>query len=227
MPSRAILPADMAKVQIFIDEGGDMTFAHPPRGSRYFIIGSVTMENCAVGNELLDLRRELAWQGFNQPGFHATFDKPHIREQVYALLETSEFRADVTVIEKPKTQDHLRADPTAFYKQAWFFHFQDLAPDAVKEHDELLVVASALQVNRKKQAIHTAVYDVVQQLSPTLNFRTVFWPAVTDPCLQVVDYVVWAVQRKYEKGDSRAYDRISSKVVGERLPFRNGQRFYY
>lgn len=217
----------MAKVHIFIDEGGDLTFARPPKGSRYFIIGSVTLDSCAVGNDLLDLRRDLVWRDFHQPAFHANADKRWVRERVYGLLEASEFRADVTILEKAKTQDHLRADPLGFYKQAWFFHFQDLAPTVLKSDDELLVVASALQVNRRKQAIHTAVYDVVQQLSPTLDFRTVYWQAANDPCLQVIDYVIWAVQRKYEQGDSRFYDRISSKILGERLPFRNGPLIYY
>jgi hypothetical protein len=217
----------MAKVHIFIDEGGDMTFARPPKGSRYFTIGSVTMDTCGVGTALLDLRRELAWQGFDQPRFHAARDKPWVRDRVFDLLAAGQFRADVTILDKSKTQDHLRADARQFYKQAWYFHFQDLAPSVVKADDELLVVASSLQVNRKKQAIHTAVFDVVQQLSPTTDFRTAFWPSVSDPCLQVADYVIWAVQRKYEQGDPSAYRRISSRIQGERFPFRNGPTIFY
>jgi hypothetical protein len=54
----------MAKVHVFLDEGGDMTFEPKPKGRRYFIIGSITLDTCGVGNELLALRRELLWQGF-------------------------------------------------------------------------------------------------------------------------------------------------------------------
>ncbi|HEY5989490.1 MAG TPA: hypothetical protein VIV12_24400, partial [Streptosporangiaceae bacterium] len=82
-------------------------------------------------------------------------------------------------------------------------------------------------VNRKKQAIHTAIFDVVNQLSPTVNFHTAFWPADSDPCSQAVDYVVWAVQRKYEQGDSRPYERIRSKIASEHWPFRNGMQIFY
>jgi hypothetical protein len=79
-----------------------------------------------------------------------------------------------------------------------------VAPRIAKSLDELFVVASSLQIKRKKQAIHWAVKDVVQQVSPTAIFHTAFWSAVSDPCLQVADYGTWAIQRKYETGDCRS-----------------------
>jgi len=36
-----------------------------------------------------------------------------------------------------------------------------------------------------------------------------------DLCLQAVDYVVWAIARKYEHGDLRAYKQIADKIVIE------------
>jgi hypothetical protein len=36
-----------------------------------------------------------------------------------------------------------------------------------------------------------------------------------DLCLQAVDYVVWALARKYEHGDLRAYKQIADKIVIE------------
>jgi Protein of unknown function (DUF3800) len=217
----------MAKVHVFVDEGGDMTFEPKPKGSRYFIIGSITLDTCGVGNELLALRRELLWQGFAQPQFYATNDSRWIRDRVFNLLTMSECRADVTIIDKPKTEDHLRADRLRFYKQAWLAYFANLAASAVTPKDELLVVAASLQVNRMKQAIHHVVRDVVRELSPTVRFCAAFWPAMSDPCLQVADYVVWAVQRKHEQGDTSFYDRISSKIAGEHQPLRDERRILY
>ncbi len=36
-------------------------------------------------------------------------------------------------------------------------------------------------------------------------------------CLQAVDYVAWAIARKYEWGDLRAYARITDKIVIEEV----------
>lgn len=93
--------------------------------------------------------------------------------------------------------------------------------------DELFVVTSSLQIKRKKQAIDEAVRDVVQQVSPTAVFHTAFWPAISDPCLQVADYVTWAIQRKHETADVRSYQTIRQMIHSEFEPFLRGPKTYY
>ncbi len=204
-----------------------MTFELRPRGSRYFIIGSIALDNCDIGGKLLELRRELLWEGFGQPEFHATNDKVWVRDRVFNFLAKSNFRADVIIIDKPKIEDYLRADRLRSYQRAWFLHFEHLATKVVTARDELLVVTASLQVNRMKHAVREAVREVVTQLFPTGSLHTAFWPAMSDPCLQIADYVVWAVQRKHEQGDSGFYDRISSRTVDEHQPFRHVQQKFY
>jgi hypothetical protein len=133
----------------------------------------------------------------------------------------------VTLLDKTKTQDHLRTNELRFYQQAWYLHFKYVAPRVCNPLDELFVVASSLQIRRKKQAIHEAVRDVVQQVSPTAVFHTAFWPAISDPCLQVADYVTWAIQRKYEMNDMRSYSTIRHMVHSEFQPFLGGPKTYY
>lgn len=128
---------------------------------------------------------------------------------------------------KTKAQDHLRADPLRFYKQALYMHLTYVAKHVAGNLDELFVVTSSLQINRKKSAVRQAMEDVVGQASRTTSFRAAFWPASCDPCLQVADYVTWAMQRKYERDDARAYDRIAHHVALEFQPFLKGQTVYY
>lgn len=77
------------------------------------------------------------------------------------------------------------------------FHFVYVAPNVCGPLDELFVVTSSLQIERKKSAIHEALLDVVQQVSPTAVLHTASWPAISDPWLQVADYVTCAIQRKH------------------------------
>jgi hypothetical protein len=88
-------------------------------------------------------------------------------------------------------------------------------------------MASALQINKKKQAVKHAVADVVSQASPTAVFHTAFFSAVSDPCLQVADYVTWAIQRKFESNDPRPYEVIAHQVETCFEPFAVGTRTYY
>lgn len=81
---------------------------------------------------------------------------------------------------------------------------------------------------RKGQGVFTsAVNDVVRQRIQRATPRTFFCPASTDPCLQIADYCTWAIQRKWEKGDTRSYDLIRDRIVHEHDTFAAGQAHYY
>lgn len=186
------------------------------------MIGTIALDDCNLGNQLLDLRRDLAWKGIQLPQFHATSDKQRVRDRVFSGLAIADFRFDVTILDKRKAYDYLRADSLRFYKTAWYLHFKYVAPKLVGPLDELLVVASSLQINKKKKAVHEAVADVVNQVSPTVVFHTAFAPAMSDPCLQIADYMTWAVQRLYESGDARAYNLVKHKIASEFEPYISG-----
>ncbi len=219
----------MRRIHVFGDEAGDFVFEPPKEGvSRYFIIGTVTLEDCSIGDELLALRRELAWEGLHLDSFHATTNKQAVRNQVFEKIAACDgLRFDATILDKRKTIEKYRNDPIQFYKLAWYLHFKFVAPRIAGVNDSLLVVASSLMINRKKKAVKEAVESVVTQVAPTLNYESAFLPALCDPCLQVADYCTWALQRKYERfEDTRSYDLIRDLVKSEWEPFRLGTRRY-
>jgi hypothetical protein len=39
----------------------------------------------------------------------------------------------------------------------------------------------------------------------------------SDPCLWAADYCTWAIQRKWERRDERAYELIAAAVASETL----------
>lgn len=216
------------RVHIFGDEAGDLQFVPPGNGvSRYFMIGTVTIDDCSVGERLLALRRELVWEGRLLEEFHATKDKQYVRDRVIGLLAAEDIRFDVTILDKRKAQDHLRSNPIRFYKQAWYLHLKHVAPSVATSEDELLVMASSLQIKKKVQAVGQAVEEVVRQVTPTTASHYAFFPAKTDPCLQAADYLTWAIQRKYERDDDRSYDQIKHLIASEFEPFAYGTKLYY
>jgi len=90
-----------------------------------------------------------------------------------------------------------------------------------------MVVASSLQIKKKKAAIYDTVKDVIQQVSPAHRFVTAFVANFTDPCLQIADYATWAVQRLYEHGDGRSFDRVKHLVASCFEPFALSETRYY
>lgn len=212
---------------MFSDESGDFTFRRVRGASLYFLIATVTMGDCSVGDELQELQRELAWQGIVIDSFHAVNDRPTVRNRVYDLMAAADIRVDATALEKPKTQPHIVTQPWYFYKLANFLHFKYVVPQIATRADDLMVVASSLQMKKKKEALHQAVHDVVHQVSPTHRFVTAFLPNATDPCLQLADYAAWAVRRKLEANDDHWYNLIGHKIKSVFQPFSSGPNTYY
>jgi hypothetical protein len=182
----------------------------------------VTTPDCSAGDALLNVRRQLAWEGIEQgtTDFHATEERQYVRDRVFEALDSIAFRVDATIFDKQRVTERLRRDEGRFYQTAWFLHFKHMAPLIVQPSDELLVVAASLGTRKKRDEFHGAVRNVVQQVAPMVDFRTAFWSAASEPCLWVADYCSWAIQRKWERGDARSYVLIESKVQSEFNIFR-------
>lgn len=45
-------------------------------------------------------------------------------------------------------------------------------------------------------------------------------PSHTEKCLQAVDFISWAIFRKYESRDSEYYNDIKDKIIEEKLLFQ-------
>ena len=216
----------MARVYVFADEAGNFDFRARRGASNYFILGTVAMGDTSVGQDLLALRRELAWQGVGlESTFHAAEDPQVIRDEVFRLLQGANFRADLTLLEKRKTVPHRQSEH-GLYKLAWYEHFKHVAPQIVKRKDELLVVASSIGTKKRRRDFRLGIEDLVNQVT-LCKWEVAFWGCETDPCLQVADYCTWAVQRTYEQGDERSYTLIDSKIMSEYDYFKWGSRYYY
>jgi Protein of unknown function (DUF3800) len=218
----------MARKYIFADESGNFDFSRKPGASRYFILTPVSASDCSMGDALLALRRDLAWRGVGLgTEFHATEDEQKIRDEVFGVIANLSLRVDATILEKAKAESQVRGSDERFYQTAWFFHLRHVAKQAASSNDEMLVVGASLGTKKKKEVFHDAVADVVGQVAPMLNYRTAFWSAASEPCLQVADYCSWAIQRKWERNDLRSYALIQKHITTEFDLWRGGRTLYY
>ena len=217
----------MADRYVFGDEAGNFDFSSQPGASSYFILCTATMDDPVVGNDLLALRRDMAWRGIALDSvFHATSDQQAVRDEIFQLLAASNFRVDATIFEKRKTVPY-RQNETALYQLAWFLHFKFVAPRITKPGDRLLVTAASLGTKKKRGLFHRAVTSVVNQVTADVTAQVAFWPFESDPCLQVADYCTWAIQRKWEGGDDRSHVLIADKIATEFDVWKVGKKYFY
>jgi hypothetical protein len=189
------------------------------------------MESCKVGDELTELRRELAWGGQELCDyFHATQDKQAVRDRVYDLICKHDFRVQATIMEKSKAIPKVRITRPRFYQYGWYYHFKFSAPKTVGAATELMVVAASIGTKKERVGFRDAVKDVLRQTMPMVKHQANFCPAGSDPCLQVADYCAWAIQRKWEspeQRDVRSYDLIKDRITYEFDLWKHGQKHHY
>jgi hypothetical protein len=216
----------VGRIHVFADEAGNLDFGTGPGATRYFILTTVTLTDCSVGDALLSLRRQLAWEGVEQvtADFHATAERQEVRDRVFGVLGPLPFRVDATIFEKRNAVEKLRTNEPLFYETAWRLHFNHVAKRIAGADDELLVVAASIGTRKQRGIFHKAVHDVVEQTAPVQAFRTASWAAASDPCLWVADFCAWAIQRKWEQRDPRSHVLIQDKIATEFLMFDDRAR---
>jgi Protein of unknown function (DUF3800) len=218
----------MPNTFVFADEAGCFSFNREPNVSKFFILCTVTMSDCAVATDLLDLRRKLAWEGAElNDYFHATVDKQAVRDRVFEVITKHEFAIQATIMEKSKAQEHVKASKPRFYQYGYYYHFKFGVAPSLGEHSETLVTTASLGTKKERIAFEDAVADVMRQTHKPDKWRTDFMPSQADPCLQVADYCAWAIQRKWERGDVRSYSLIKDRISYEYNLWQRGERHYY
>ncbi len=119
-------------------------------------------------------------------------------------------------MEKSKTEPDLTASDVRFYQNAWHHHLEYLVPRVANLGDELHITVASIGTKKTRTAFMESVRDAVRQNTiRRTDCVASFWPAQSDPCLQISDYCTWAIQRKWERGDTRSYDLIRSKIATE------------
>lgn len=212
----------------FADEAGCFTFNRNHNVSIYFLLCTVHMNSCEVGNALLHLRRDMQWREFPLLDyFHASEDRQIVRDEVFETICKHDFTVQATVMKKPKAQPQVRRSKARFYKIGWYFHFKHGAGKLVDPKGETLVVAASIGNKREKLSFRNAVHDVLDQTVPAEQWQAAFTPCNADSCLQVADYCAWAIQRKWERNDTKSYDLIKDRITYEYDLWSHGTEEFY
>ena len=181
-----------------------------------------------MAHELLALRRQLSWEKAKLGEyFHASEDSQPVRDRVFELIGKQSFTIQATIMEKSKALPKIRSSSDVFYKYGWFYHFSYGLKSFIESTTELHITAASVGTKKTQISFTDGVNDVVRQTIKRRQWATAFWPCGTDPCLQIADYCTWAIQRKWERQDTRSYDLIKNRIVYEYDLWSHGTVHHY
>lgn len=209
-----------------------------PDGARFFMLGMVRCADDAGAAAALErLRQELVAHPLYasipslQPAvrktaraFHAKDDHSEIRSKVFELLLTLDFKFYAVVKDMRAVLDYVRkrnrmdADYRYQPNELYDLTVRMLFKQRLHKEDHYRVVFARRGKSDRTQALRQQLERTRQRFlhehglchEPTLEIQPAYpWQ---QPCLQVADYCLWALQRCYERHEPRFLHALWPKV---------------
>ena len=156
--------------------------------------------------------------------FHAKDDVPEMRREVFRLLQkhpikffavVRDMRSVLTYeLERRRRDESYRYKPDGLYDST----VSRLFKDRLHSYDQCHICFSKRGQTDRTQAFEKALAIARQRFELKWNrdiktqIQISISSSATDPCLQAVDYLLWALQRYYRVGESRFMDLMWEKV---------------
>jgi len=225
---------------IFIDESGDMNFTQT--GSKYYMFNFLVKKRPFKLHEYIsNYRYELLEKSLdphigrrlNIEYFHAHNDNKHIKNELFNIIATFDIEAVKVysyILEKEKVQPEKRKQKENFYIDNLIYSIGKLL-EKIEVNSNFIIITDNLPVaqNKRKQekALKVGVTKYMQEHNLNFRYDIFHHCSASSANLQIIDYVGWAVYRKYEHGDDKYYQKIKKYIVAEDTVTKDrGIRYY-
>jgi len=218
----------------FVDESGDPTFydkaGNPIVGrggcSPILILGLIeTCEPTHIRRELDRLHKEVAADKYlegvpsirkTNVAFHAKDDVPEVRQAVFKCSAGMEFKAQFVVARKIERvfRNKFHSSKGEFYDRL----ITQLFMNVLHRHAANWVYISRRGASTRQEPLESAVrlgmsnFEAQWQTEVNTDVKVLTQTPVGEPCLQVIDYMNWAVYRAFVKGEMRYFKFVEDRV---------------
>ena len=197
----------MLQTYVFIDESGDLGRF----GTRFFVMVAVEVADPAPLSRIMKRLRErkLKKSVRTIPELKAAKTPPPIRKLVLELIAKVDCKIRAVIVEKAKTPDSALTNQNRIYNALCGMLCHDLE-------------GSVHIVIDKKYTEAASRRELDEYLKTVLNTRGIdatvqHAESHSSTPLQAVDFVAWAIKRKYSHGEDQYYKIIGCKIVEERV----------
>jgi len=227
-------------VYIFVDESGDMDFT--AKGSKHYMFHFLVKNRPFNLHEYISNYRYLLLERnldplndrkINIEYFHAHNDNKHIKNELFNIISTfdeDKVKVYSYILEKSKVHPEKRQDKDRFYIDNLTYSIAKLL-DKLNINKNFIIITDNLpiQQNKKKQikALRTGISEYINHHNLELRYDIFHHCSASSVNLQIIDYVGWAVHRKYEMQDSFYYEKIKKYIIDEDIVTKERDNKYY
>ncbi len=225
-------------VYIFVDESGDMDFTS--KGSKHYIFTFLVKQRpFALHEHISNYRYSLLERNLKPStdkrldieAFHACDDNKYIREKVFDIIASFDnklVRSYSYVLEKPKVQPNKRQDKDKFYINNLNLAIKNLL-NKIKINKNFIIITDRLPFKSKKHTptLKKGIKEYIKTNKLSIRYDIFHHSSASSINLQVVDYISWAIFRKYERNDDEYYEKIEKYLITIDNMTKNIEKLHY
>lgn len=205
---------------IFLDESGDLGFK--PQSSKWFIFTIVlTDDHRKIEKVIKNIRKSLKrkYRLKELHAYHASSVTKH--RMLKKLSELDDLKVFCVVLNKKKVYIDLQNQKNYLYNYTANILLDRLHNKNIIKIDEPI----SLYIDKKdtnkfiRENFEKYLKDNLVKRGNNGKIEIKIKPSHTEKCLQAVDFVSWAIFRKYEMNDYEYYENIKDKIIEESLLF--------
>lgn len=213
---------------IFVDEAGDMDFS--AKGTTHYMFTFLVKRRPFNLHEYISNYRYSLLERNLDPfvdkrldieAFHACEDNNYVKNELFNIISTfneKSVKAYAYILEKPKVDPSKRKEKDRFYIDNLSFAIQKLL-DELNINKNFIIITDRLPVqnNKRKQvgALKKGIKEYLKRkkLDKQIRYDIFHHASSSSANLQIVDYICWAIFRKFERNDDSFYKRIEKYLI--------------
>ncbi|MDO8516170.1 MAG: DUF3800 domain-containing protein [bacterium] len=205
---------------IFLDESGDLGFGKG--SSKWFLFTLVVVDDPRILERVIKKTRQGLKKKYKHTlsELHAYHSDDITRTRILTKLATKDIEIVTTILNKEKVYVDLRNQKNYLYNFTANIILDRLIKKKFIAGDKhiSLVVDRKDTKKRLKENFISYITKAMQERRDG-GFEMSLAASHDEKGLQAVDFISWAIFRKYERNDLKFYELIKSKIIDERLLF--------
>ena len=206
---------------IFLDESGDLGFSK--RSSNWFLFTLVVVENPRKIEKIIKKIRKTLNKKYkkNFSELHAYHCDDITRTRVLkSISELDDICVVTTILNKKKVYVDLQSQKNYLYNfTANIILDRLINKNIIKDGENISLVVDKKDTKKNLKDNFISYITTAMKEKRSGNFKMTLSASYNEKGLQAVDFISWAIFRKYERGDFEFYEIIKDKIVDERLLF--------
>lgn len=219
---------------IFVDESGNFDFSKT--GTKYFVLTSFSsFEPFYNRDKILYLKYDLWENNLGLEYFHASEDKNSVREKVFLFINTltNYIKIDSVIIQKNKANPSFYKNESKNEKGR---NIYELSLKCLLKYifkrgeniiiDKIIIILNSIFEYNKRELILKTIKNFLKE-NFKIPFEIYFFDSKSDLNCQIIDYICWAIFRKWEKEEFIYHNYIKHMIKSEFDMFEKGENVYY